>query len=560
MYSKESMTLWVVLIIVVQVVLILGIFYFSSDLRRFDKIVHSELESNHPKLEHFSAPVEFNAFPETIIVENPFVCTTNELKKCSMSDPTSCFGCQNLLARCVHFEQDTKWIPAESSSNQDEIIIPANESPDEGYCLQTVSLVETCNLFHGDFVLVQTSPESQESQLICLCKNPGVIGNTSILGNCSTVLGCNGAVKDLNVPFKDLECNCPSGMFPARNNDIPVCHYHTVDTYPNPDDLTFERETISSSLFHNNISGNVRSKRLVNPCLYDLFDGSPVNGMLVTVGETHFCVALDSDHVAVRRNPNGARLLKGDVGPDAVIKLSYEHMNYYGELEKQMLPNLVAVFTTTKNPRLEKYGLSPNRTYAIDLTGHQDEIMRYFAPRTTINQVPQGICEGNFPTYHCQYVNTSPFVGGMIESDPDLQIRFRWYAGRNPPPFFFSNTGDWVNIEQRLNPFVNMYPQQIAGTNLVRQKFHMNPNYFSNSAQVERLRPLALRFVVLPDALGFRQMRIELWRTNNFNDFNATRQRYIPFPSTNTLRFQPVTTPWATVEEVQDEETEGGAL
>lgn len=526
-----NISVWIVIIILIIILLITFFVILNRSLKYFKEVIKEDLNKNLNKIElqTFSAPVHFNPFPENIVVENPDPCTERERKKCKLEDPTSCFGCQNLIARCVHFSEDIKWFPADGS---DPLIIPANETSDEGYCLQTVSLVDSCNSFHGDFVLVQTSPDSRESQLICLCRNPGIIGNTNVLGNCSTVFGCNGKIEDLNVPFEEIKCICESGYFSETRNDIPICSQHTVESYPDLDKLSFQKTTVPIDVFANTIRGNYRGNRLINPCLYDLLDGSDANGMLVTIGEVSYCVSLDEYHVAIRRNPTGSRILRGDSGPDAIIKMKYNYINYYGEMEIQKIPSLALIFDTTSNPRFaERFGLKSNTTYAISLTEHQDEILSYFGPNSTINQVPLGLCEGHWPSYTCWYHNYGQSAGSLISINPQAPLLYRYYAGRKAPPLFISNLGDWNRIETEMNPVLIFYPRSWSGSSTVTYMLHFNPNFFSNTPQAERLRALFLRFEPQPRS-GYESVwRAELWRTENFEDWNRARLAYIPFPN-----------------------------
>lgn len=220
--------------------------------------------------------VEFDPFPLTINIENQYDCNAKNLKLCDINDPTTLFGCKELIVKCHHFEKDTEFI-----NNNESTIIPKNKSPTEGYALAITTISESCNPYHGDLTLVTANAESNEYMLICTCKNPGYIGNDDLLGNCTTVYICNGQIDDIDKPLKNINCICDSRQKNVRYDDgLPVCKNLTVreanemfsdDDWSNIVPWNSNRQ-IATSDFNKTIAGNLKTSRLLDPCRNSLHD------------------------------------------------------------------------------------------------------------------------------------------------------------------------------------------------------------------------------------------------------------------------------------------------
>lgn len=191
--------------IFVIVAVISIIVFFTIHLKLFQKSFKTEIDLNLGRIDilpKFHFDIEFDPFPSTINVDNPYNCTPTDLKTCDVRDSFSCFGCKNLVANCIHYDKDTTYIDFDGNKS----IIKANATEFEGYCMVAKTLSETCNPFHGDLVLTQLSADATVSGLICDCKFPGFIGNTQIGGSCSDVFICDGKIEDLNQLLDKIKC------------------------------------------------------------------------------------------------------------------------------------------------------------------------------------------------------------------------------------------------------------------------------------------------------------------------------------------------------------------
>lgn len=226
----------------------------------------------------FSTDVHFEPYPSTVDIENKYDCNAQSLRVCDINDNTTLFGCKELTARCRHFEKDVKYF-----TNGNELVIPKNEKPNEGYALAITTLSEACNPYHGDLVLVAANRESTEYMLICSCKNPGFIGNEHLLGNCSTVFICDGKIDNIDQPLEKINCVCEPDRISKRRGDMkgaPVCEPITIkeanEKYENWTNLVKfdDRSTLPISQFNATIRGNLKVDNLTNPCAYSLLDYS----------------------------------------------------------------------------------------------------------------------------------------------------------------------------------------------------------------------------------------------------------------------------------------------
>ena len=149
---------------------------FDIEFGRLTKdFMYNDLDS----LQTFSWPINYTPLQQTIVITNQHDCTPTKPRICKLDDITTCIGCKNLLSKCVHINVDQKF----KDINGEEGILKANK-PDEGYCLDIVNPNQKCNPYHGELVLV--SHDKFSSILLCLCKNPGLIGNLTLDGSCET--------------------------------------------------------------------------------------------------------------------------------------------------------------------------------------------------------------------------------------------------------------------------------------------------------------------------------------------------------------------------------------
>ena len=144
--------------------------YLKKSIVHFSNEIKDSLGKNNNKsifLPKFYYDIHFNSLPNTIEINNPYKCTGSELRKCKLSDPTSCIGCQNLIATCTHFDQDMDYIDSDGKKYS----IAANTSSDIGYCLAIQNTLQRCNPYHGNLVLIQLQPATDDCHSLVLFRN-----------------------------------------------------------------------------------------------------------------------------------------------------------------------------------------------------------------------------------------------------------------------------------------------------------------------------------------------------------------------------------------------------
>lgn len=250
------------------VLLVIFALFIGYRLRLFEKPLESPEE-----IKKFSVDVVFRQI-ESVSIENKYDCNAKSLRVCSMNDPTTLFGCRELTVRCQHFNKDTEF-----KEHGKTFEIPKNKSVNEGYALSITNLAEACNPYHGDLVLVTANSDSNEYMLICSCKNPGFIGNTSLLDACEEVFICDGKIDDLNKPLNEINCKCNADEMTVRyNTGAPVCKpmlvheanaiYADWSSYV---DWVSDRK-INKDVFNKTIQQNLKTSVLLNPCTSSAHD------------------------------------------------------------------------------------------------------------------------------------------------------------------------------------------------------------------------------------------------------------------------------------------------
>lgn len=242
--------------------------FIGYNLKIFEKKSKSIKE-----LFKFSVEVTFEQF-NTIDVENKYDCNAKSLKVCDINDPTTLFGCKELSVRCQHFENNTEF-----KENGKTYNIPKNKYETEGYALSIVNIVGACNPYHGDLVLVTANADSNDYMLICSCKNPGFIGNTSLLNSCEDIFICNGEIDDLNKPLEQINCKCgPTEKSVRYNSGVPTCKpllvYEANEMYEDwsPYIQWLSDRKIQVNVFNNTIQKNLKTSILLNPCTSSIHD------------------------------------------------------------------------------------------------------------------------------------------------------------------------------------------------------------------------------------------------------------------------------------------------
>lgn len=229
----------------------------------------------------FSVAVRYDPYPSTVDLGNRYDCNAKSLRKCLTDDVTTLLGCKELTVRCHHFDEDTNF-----HDNGRVSVIPKNEGPNEGYALSIQTIVDTCNPFHGDPVLISDADESGDYILGCRCKNPGYIGSENVVDSCTTVHICGGKIDDIDRPLAKINCVCDVTETAVRYADgLPVCKPLTVrEANEKFDDWSHivpwsSDRLIDKRVYNATVRDNLKTSRLLDPCANSLTDATlPIPG------------------------------------------------------------------------------------------------------------------------------------------------------------------------------------------------------------------------------------------------------------------------------------------
>lgn len=366
------------------------------------KLPAIEFNNNYSHLYEFSVDLQFDPYPSTIDIENAYDCNAESLRKCAVDDVTTLFGCKELTVKCVHFDDDTPYI----NHNNERKIIPKNLDSNDGYCLALTKM--PCNPYHGDLTLVSTDTDSNDYLLICTCKNPGYIGNETLLGNCETVFVCNGKIDDINRPLNEINCVCDRNERAGRYSDgLPVCKLLTVDEanklyadWTALVNFNSDRQMAKTN-FNKTVQDNLRVTRLLDPCRNSINDTTIEIPNAVYDSEFGECHLTDYGypisngmldfHTTVQPTTH-------EVSTDSVfITGEYITMRYSDAVSgiKRMYGLIVDGLPTVKQYANKVLVIQP-----LNGTSMSNKNVLFIQSKPKSFMAPR--CEGRYPTYECQ--------------------------------------------------------------------------------------------------------------------------------------------------------------
>ncbi|UDM55382.1 Pif-1 [Phenacoccus solenopsis nudivirus] len=293
-------------LLVVVIVLIVFVTFVIENKKHILKLGKRHTAFIESDLKRFKTDIEFNDYPENFKITNKYDCNVRSLRPCKMDDVRTLYGCRELNVKCHHFSTDTKHYKPDGETV--EYVIPANETPNDGYALAITSITENCNFYHGDLVIVSQSVDSKDYLMVCRCKKEGFIGNDHLLGNCTSIRICNGKVKDINVPFEKIECVCASYEKSKVHGIAPACATLTIleankqyedwsNIMPYPSDV----KLMNIKYFNASIRDNVNVNFLRSTCSYSLLDPSQkLENVVFDVGR-NTCRFMSGMHIPVRK-------------------------------------------------------------------------------------------------------------------------------------------------------------------------------------------------------------------------------------------------------------------
>lgn len=394
-------------------------------------------ETDNASMIKFTTDYNQDPYPQNVDIENEYECTVEDPHPCKLDDYTTLFGCKNLAVTCKHFDEDTKYQTAKG----DIIIIPKSKEG-EGLALAIDEVSTGCNLFHGDWVLVSTNPESREFGLICLCKDPGYIGNETVTGACNTAFICNGNIDDIDKPLSDINCICSSTKVPTKLEDgTPTCADILVKdaTSEMENAIEYIGDTIDSDYLNPTVSQNMKIKKVLNPCKTSLF-GNKIPGELVSQnidGKTvNWCSFIANDNVLQYKTD----LLKNAYDYNMV---STGFVNETVDFEGYT----IMAFAHAGRPEGITFcgnfpELSDKPIQVLAEGTHLDLTYKFIITWDIPRKIPKGKCYGDWPSYHCYLEQVTPKLasGSRMYGEP-----------RSCPDSFLWGKEDWDSAESTFS-------------------------------------------------------------------------------------------------------------
>lgn len=288
-------------------------------------------ESEITDLYKFSTDFRFEPTPSEIDINGEYECTTLDLRECNVNDQTSCGGCKSLNASCKHFDSDMPFIDDDGN----EHIIPKNTDSNTGYCMNLTTIAEGCSP-QGDYAIMQTGVDTYDYYLMCVCKNPGLIGNMTIDGNCTTIYMCNGKIDDINKPINEIKCICDEYQVADVRNDISYCRNKKLQELSSDELAVLNNENYRDSYlpldyFDKTIVQNLKEgMELPDPCTRCAVTGKVV--FAKATKDKHgnvYCIEnsnlpnLVKQVVITDSNSVNGRILNGTIGGDIALAMKW---------------------------------------------------------------------------------------------------------------------------------------------------------------------------------------------------------------------------------------------
>lgn len=429
-----------ILAIVLIVLVIILVIYLICIVDPKLPTMIDRLEADEKSLPLFTTDVQFDPYPSTVNIENEIDCNVTSLRVCDINDSTTLYGCKELIVRCQHFDHDTPYI-----NNGITTIVPKNKTPTEGYALAITVIAESCNVYHGDLTLVAIDDMSKEYMMICTCKNPGYIGNETILGNCTTPYICNGKVDSIDKPLSQINCKCLESEKGIRyeSDGLPSCRELTIQEanglfkdFSHLIKFNSDRQ-LSILNFNHTISDNVHSSKLLDPCRNSLNDTTiEINNAYYDSihGECHFRnEGYPVTNGMLDFHPPGLGKEKSsDCGIATGIYHKIRFMDNVGgkrHIYAIIIDGLKVgeEFNNSIITVLPEPGISYNNNSALFINPIKNQ---FYTPR----------CVGHWPRYRCAMANTYSYSSYGIPIS----------VGRKSPGTFWWGYEQWDNAETMI--------------------------------------------------------------------------------------------------------------
>lgn len=265
-------------------------------------------------------------------------CSSKTLIKCEVNKDFQCFNCTQVLASCVHFENDTPIYTNDTTKQDIVAVIPKNTLPNEGYCLRFTDTRgrECSEKFGGKWALTK---QENSYAYVCVCSMQNIFTKSTIYGNCDTFLGCHRIGPSSHAPpasisnpdtwqlVKDIQCECGDDyqFIAATESDgalrPPYCLERNSFQQALTTFVALPKEYINEEYLEGKAS---RSEiQLPDPCAYDALTGEQTGkrAKFSDVEKVAYCQSTRDGFAAITFNSD---YLIGNNGkyPNGIVRVS----------------------------------------------------------------------------------------------------------------------------------------------------------------------------------------------------------------------------------------------
>lgn len=446
--ENEPLSLIIILTLITLVLAVVSVFAAEKKLK--------SLNYQDTVIPKFSVQVEYTQEPLALKLNNRHDCNARSLRKCMMDDYTTLLGCKELTARCHHFDFNTSFY-----ENGFVSVIPRNSTYNEGYALSMEVVVDSCNPFHGDIVLVTDGSGSNGYILGCWCKNPGYIGNDSVLDSCNVIHICDGKIDNINQPLENINCVCDETEYSARYDDgLPVCKPLTVieankrfDDWSHIVPWSCDR-LIGKRVYNATVRDNLKTSVLLDPCSNAITDttvqipGAYYNEVLKTCFYKDYGLPVRTGALQQNKNTLQSTTIDGAL-PSGRHKYLRLIDNVCGKRKIVNVRTTVKLDLETGGPSNLEIEVNVTLPYPLGIGKRAQFLL------STADQMLAGRCTGSWPSYSCE---VTEYFSRNMYGIPTTDYRA-------PPGPFLWATDTWEKVERMVSSGVVVQETGVALVN-----------------------------------------------------------------------------------------------
>lgn len=284
-------------------------------------------------------------------------CTVKELVPCKMG-VGACVECVQVLATCVHFDNDIELM----DDNGLMISIPANDHPDDGYCLFLLDdrSEKKCTKRNGGKWII-SKVDGGRYTYKCFCSESIYFTNETIGGDCTRFQGCkNGTISNPDYSYpEEIMCLCNTDYYLA-DGAPPSCKKSNIFYSSKVTFMPLDHKYIADEYWEYVDGEHVR---LPNPCIIDAYTGEQhlFDGEIILEDGIAYCVSKNPHFITLRFNDdylrgNGGKFANGIMRITTAIDVNNETIYEFAKNPERPLSGRRIPYEdlTIKLPYLEK--------------------------------------------------------------------------------------------------------------------------------------------------------------------------------------------------------------